>query len=81
VEIRNLDRHRQAIDDLAAFGIDVVAITQALVASAAVISQQQELLSGDALIIAVMQQQGVTHVASHDTDFDRVPGITRYGPV
>jgi predicted nucleic acid-binding protein len=38
------------------------------------------LLTGDALIVAAMQQHGVIHLASADTDFDRVPGITRYGP-
>jgi predicted nucleic acid-binding protein len=38
------------------------------------------LLSNDALIVAVMRAQGLTNVASHDADFDRVPGITRYGP-
>ena len=39
------------------------------------------LLSGDALILAVMQTHGLTHLASNDADFDRVPGIVRYGPV
>ena len=32
------------------------------------------------LIVAVMQRQGLTNLASHDTDFDRVLGLTRYGP-
>jgi predicted nucleic acid-binding protein len=44
-------------------------------------SQQHELLTGDALIVATMQQHGLTHLASADADFDRVPGITRYTPV
>jgi predicted nucleic acid-binding protein len=79
-EIRNLDRQRQAIDEIGVFGIQVVSITQTLVATAAVISQQHELLSGDALIVAVLQAHGLTNLASCDTDFDRVPGITRYGP-
>jgi predicted nucleic acid-binding protein len=51
-----------------------------LVARAAAISQQFELLSDDALVVAVMQEHGLTHLASHDADFDRVPGLTRYGP-
>jgi predicted nucleic acid-binding protein len=32
------------------------------------------------LIVAVMQANGLVHWASHDADFDRVPGITRYAP-
>jgi hypothetical protein len=32
------------------------------------------------LIVAVLQQHGLTNLASGDTDFDRVTGLTRYGP-
>ena len=35
----------------------------------------------DALLIAVMQANGLTSLASHDSDFDRVPSLTRYTPV
>ena len=35
---------------------------------------EYELLSGDALIVAVMQAHGLTDLASHDADFDRYPG-------
>jgi len=44
-------------------------------------SQQFELLTGDALIVATMRQQGLTKLASEDADFDRVLGLTRYGSV
>jgi predicted nucleic acid-binding protein len=37
-------------------------------------------MSGDALIVTVMGHHGLTHLASYDADFDRVPGITRYAP-
>ena len=49
--------------------------------TAADVSQQTGLLSNDALLIAVMQTNGLTNLASHDSDFDRVPGLTRYAPV
>ncbi len=42
--------------------------------------EQHALLSGDALVVAVMHERGFTHLASHDADFDRVPGLTRYAP-
>ncbi|MBI2953741.1 MAG: type II toxin-antitoxin system PrlF family antitoxin, partial [Chloroflexi bacterium] len=35
---------------------------------------------GDALIIASMQQAGSELLYSYDTDFDRIPGITRRSP-
>jgi predicted nucleic acid-binding protein len=37
-------------------------------------------LSGDALVVAVMRENGLAHLASHDADFDGVPGLTRYSP-
>ena len=39
-----------------------------------------ELLTGDALVVAVMQAHGLTHLASNDADFDRVTWLTRYEP-
>ncbi len=33
-----------------------------------------------ALIVAVMQSHGLTNLASSDSDFDRVAGLTRYAP-
>jgi predicted nucleic acid-binding protein len=52
-----------------------------MVEAATLLSQQHELLTGDALVVAAMRQQGLTALASGDGDFDRVPGITRYAPV
>ena len=40
-----------------------------------------KLLTGDALVVAVMQAHGVTLLTSNDADFDRVPGLTRYAPI
>jgi len=38
-------------------------------------SMQLGLLTEDALVVAVMRQQGLQALASHDSDFDRVPGL------
>jgi len=38
------------------------------------------LLSSDALIVVVMQRHNLSHLASLDPDFDRVPALTRYAP-
>jgi predicted nucleic acid-binding protein len=81
MEVRQLTRHRTAVDELSLFGIRVLDTTGPLVSGAADVSIQTGLLSSDALIVAVMRQHGLTHLASHDADFDGVPGITRYAPV
>ena len=79
-EIHKLMVYRQAIDRIPLLGIQVLPITHSLVEAATRLSQQYELLTGDALIVAVMQMQVLTNIASNDSDFDRVPGITRYAP-
>ena len=37
-------------------------------------------LSGDALVVAIMQAYRITQLASHDADFDRVTGLMRFAP-
>jgi predicted nucleic acid-binding protein len=80
-EIIKLNVHVQAIARIPLLGIQVFAITPLLVEAATLISQQHELLMGDSLIVAVMRAHGLTNLASNDTDFDRVSGLTRYAPV
>lgn len=79
--IGQLTRFRQAVDDILNSQFQVLTIPPALIASAAAVSPANGLLSNDALIVAVMQANGLTKLASTDADFDRVPGLIRYAPV
>jgi hypothetical protein len=78
--IQQLSSFRVAIERALQLPIQVLEIPPNLVAVPAELSQQHGLLHNDALVVAVMQAHGITNLASHDADFDRVPGITRYGP-
>jgi predicted nucleic acid-binding protein len=73
-------RPRQALDEIAAARVVILAIAPPLVSQATDLSRQTGLLHGDALIVIVMRDQGLSHLASLDADFDRVPGLTRYAP-
>ncbi len=79
-DVRTLNRFHQAVQDVPRFGVQILTIPASLIDSAAASSQQTGLLSNDALIVAVMQANGLTHLASNDVDFDRVPGLTRFAP-
>jgi predicted nucleic acid-binding protein len=81
IEIPKLTLHVQAVAQIPLLGIQTVVITPPLVEAATLVSQQHELLMGDSLVVAVMQARGLTHLASNDADFDRVPGLTRYTPI
>ena len=80
-EIQKLTRFRQAVEAVSRIGVEVLPVFVRQVESAAAISQQYGLLSNDALVLAMMQELGLSQLASHDMDFDRVPGITRFAPV
>ncbi|HWG45321.1 MAG TPA: type II toxin-antitoxin system VapC family toxin [Gemmataceae bacterium] len=79
-EVNRLSRFRQAIEEVVQSKLQIILTTANLVAAAVALSQQIGLLFNDALIVAVMQANGLTHLASHDADFDRVPSLTRYAP-
>jgi len=78
--VQQLTAFRQAIDQVLQSNFRVLTIPPPLLATAAALSQRIGLLTNDALIVAVMQANGLTNIASEDADFDRVPGIARYAP-
>jgi predicted nucleic acid-binding protein len=78
--LQGLSRFRSALQTVLQSHIEVLTIAPALIATAAAISQRTGLLSNDALIVALVQSHGLAHLASHDADFDRVAGLTRYAP-
>jgi predicted nucleic acid-binding protein len=79
-DVQKLTAFRRAIDEVPRLGIDVLPVERHLSPLAASLSQLHGLLTNDALILASMQDEAIRHLASGDSDFDRVPGITRYAP-
>jgi predicted nucleic acid-binding protein len=79
-EVQRLSAFRQAVDEVPRLGIEVLPVERHISPLAAALSQLHGLLTNDGYILAAMQDEGITHLASGDTDFDRVPGITRYAP-
>jgi predicted nucleic acid-binding protein len=79
-EIQQLRIFREALDKIVRLGLRIVPVTAQHVLLAGDLSRRHGLLAGDALIVAVMQSQNVTNLATNDADFDRVPGIARYAP-
>jgi predicted nucleic acid-binding protein len=76
--LQTLTRFRTAVETVLQSRLTVWTIAPAFLGTTAIISQQYGLLTNDALTVALMQANGLTRIASHDTDFDRVPGLTRY---
>lgn len=76
-----LSAFRQAIESVLQLPVRVLTIPAAALLAAASVSQRTGLLTNDALVVALMQSEALTNLASHDADFDRVPGLTRYAPL
>lgn len=78
--VQQLIRYQKAVEEIYQSQVQVLGIQPALMLQAVKLSSQFGLLTNDAITLALMQQQSLSHLASHDSDFDRVPGITRYAP-
>jgi predicted nucleic acid-binding protein len=79
--IQQLTLFQTAVEAVLQSKIQVLTVPRALISSAATLCRQCSLLTNDALILALMHHHGFAHLASHDADFDTVPGISRYSPV
>jgi predicted nucleic acid-binding protein len=78
--VKQLILFQTAVESVLQSRIQVFPVPPVLVSTAATLSRQHGLLTTDAVILTLMQAQGLTHLASHDAHFDSVPGITRYAP-
>jgi hypothetical protein len=80
--VRQLTTFHQTVEMILQSRIQVLAVSPSWILTASTISRQTGLLSNDALIVAVMQNHGLTDLASNDADFDRVPkGLDQLDPV
>jgi predicted nucleic acid-binding protein len=78
IDVQKLTVFRLATEKVLQGRVVVLPVLPSTLAAAVVQCHQLGLLTNDGLILATMQAQGLTKLASHDADFDRVPGITRY---
>ena len=76
-----LTGHHRVVATVRGLRLSVEAVTLDLLARGAALSIQERLLTNDALTLAVMEQLGVTILATNDDDFDPVSGITVYKPL
>jgi predicted nucleic acid-binding protein len=78
--VQQLTLFRRTIETVLQSNLRILTLAPASLGDAVVLSQRQGLLTNDAITVSVMQANGLTRIASADTDFDGVPGITRYAP-
>src|SRR5262249_28508809 len=79
-EVQKLSLFRRALEQTTRSRLQILTITPPMLVAAMALCQHLGLLTNDAVTVALMQAHGLSRVASSDTDFDRVPGLTRYAP-
>jgi predicted nucleic acid-binding protein len=79
--LQNLVQSHQALIELRQLSLNIVAVEERHVVEATDFSRQYGLLTNDALTAVMMKESQIANLASHDSDFDRVPTITRFSPL
>ena len=68
------------MDQLSKIPLRILPVDLNVLRDVAKLSGKHGLLTNDALIVAIMQRHAITHLATNDNDFDRVPGIVVWKP-
>jgi predicted nucleic acid-binding protein len=78
--LADLPRTKEICDRLLQVRMNILPIEPGMLPSAVAVVESEKLLLGDANIVVQMRTNDVTHLATNDDDFDRVPGITVWKP-
>jgi predicted nucleic acid-binding protein len=78
--IRSLTRHLTVASDIGKAGVDILPLTVKDLHASKAYRRDDGLLTNDSLIVAVMRNQKLRHLASHDGGFDRVSGLQLWNP-
>lgn len=78
--IATLSEHKKVVELVRALKLHVEPLTLELLERAADFSIQHQLLTNDALTVAVMEKLGLTDIATNDEDFDSVTHLKVWKP-
>jgi predicted nucleic acid-binding protein len=78
--IAQLQEYPIALERLASVPMTVLPVDEALLRTASAIAMQHRLLTNDAMIVALMRREQLTHLVTNDEDFNRVTDLTVWMP-
>jgi predicted nucleic acid-binding protein len=74
--VRQLKRHKEVLRELGKSHINILSLTYKDLHISKKYRDNYGLLANDSLIVAVMERENITYLATNDPDFARVPGIS-----
>lgn len=78
--IAKLSHYPRAVEGLARLPLQLLAVDWETIKAGVQTSIQHDLLTNDAIIVALMRRHELTHLVTNDDDFDRVSGLTVWKP-
>ena len=78
--IADLSKHTEVIELVRALDLQVVPTTLELLEEASTLAVVHQVLTNDAITLAVMAQEGLTNIVTNDDDFRRVSTVTVWTP-
>jgi predicted nucleic acid-binding protein len=78
--VKGLREYNRSIRQIPRMGLRVRAIPLAVVRASEAVRVQEGLLTNDSITVALMGQVGVTAIATHDADLDKVANLSIYQP-
>lgn len=78
--VKQLTHAAEVLRLVAAMPIAILPVDLDALVDAQRTAQSYGLLASDALIVAIVQRHGLTHLATNDDDFDSVAGLTLWKP-
>ena len=78
--IAGLSRHKEVIKLVRALDLQVVPTTLELLEKASTLAVTHQVLTNDAITLAVMAQEGLTNIVTNDDNFRRVSTVSVWTP-
>ena len=78
--IATLTKGPELLRQLPTWHVQIIPVRWHHVQAAADLARRHHLMTTDAIIVATMRAVGLTAIATNDTDFLRVPGLTVWRP-
>lgn len=79
--VQGLSRYKSILRDITQAKVIILSLTYRDLHSSKLYRDQHGLLTNDSLLLAVMQRERISNLATNDPDFARVPGVICWAPV
>lgn len=78
--VKQLTKYDEDVRKIGQMNLTILSLTLKVLARSSSVRKTEGLLTNDSLVVAVMQEQGLTKLATTDRDFERVAGLEVYKP-